>query len=123
MADLAHGFGTDLAIGPTGDLALSDGVELTRERVLRRLLTNPGDYLWHLDYGAGLGRFVGEPAGAARIQAVVRGQIFREAGVARAPEPVVEAREDHAGGLAVQVRYGDASGGAPRLLAFSIGGV
>lgn len=122
MADLALGFGDDLAIGPTGDLALSDGAGLTRERLLRRLLTNPGDYLWQLDYGAGLGRFVGEPAGAARIGAVVRGQIFKEAAVARTPEPVVDARDDHAGGLAVQIRYGDADGGQSQLLTFSVGG-
>jgi hypothetical protein len=122
MADLAHGFGADLAIGPTGDLALSDAAALTRERVLRRLLTNPGDYLWQLGYGAGLGQFVGQPAGAARIGAVVRGQIFKEAAVARAPEPVVDAREDHAGGLAVQVRYGDATSDQPQLLTFSVGG-
>lgn len=122
MADLAHDFGGDLAIGPTGDVALSDGPGLTRERVLRRLLTNPGDYLWQLDYGAGLGRFVGETVGAARLRAVVRGQIFKEAAVARSPEPVVEARDDRAGGLAVQIRYGDADGGQPQLLTFSVGG-
>jgi phage baseplate assembly protein W len=122
MADLAHGFGADLTIGPTGDLAVSDGAALTRERVLRRLLTNPGDYLWQLDYGAGLAQFVGQPASAARIRAVVRGQIFKEAAVARSPEPVVQARDDNAGGLAVQLRYGDAAGGQPQLLTFSVGG-
>jgi hypothetical protein len=123
MPDLAHGFGGDLVIGPTGDLALSAGPALTRERVLRRLLTNPGDYLWQLDYGAGLGRFVGQPGSAAGIAAVVRGQIFREAAVARAPEPVVAARDDHAGGLAVEIRYADAGDSAARVLAFTVGGV
>jgi hypothetical protein len=123
MADLAHGFGADLAIGPTGDLALSDGAALTRERVLRRLLTNPGDYLWQLGYGAGLGRFVGGPADATRIRAVIRGQIFKEAAVARTPEPVVSARDDHAGGLAVDVRYGDATDAGPQLLSFTVGSV
>jgi hypothetical protein len=123
MADLAHGFGADLAIGPTGDLALSDAAALTRERVLRRLLTNPGDYLWQLDYGAGLGRFVGQPADATRIRAVVRGQIFKEAAVARTPEPVVVARDDHAGGLAVDIRYADGPAGGPQLLSFTVGSV
>lgn len=120
MADLAHGFGADLVVGPTGDLALSDGPVLTRERVLRRLLTSPGDYLWALDYGAGLARFVGEPVAAGVLAAVVRGQIFREAAVARTPEPVVEARADGVGTLAVAVRYADAAGGA-QAVSFSVG--
>ena len=89
MQDLSHEFGADLAAGPTGDLALADGVALGRQRVLRRLLTNPGDYIWQPEYGAGLGRFVGEPASPQRIRAVVLSQVFREAAVARSPEPVV----------------------------------
>lgn len=121
MPDLAHAFGADLVIGPTGDLALSAGPALTRERVLRRLLTNPGDYLWQLDYGAGLGRFVGQPGSAGAIAAVVRGQIFREAAVARSPEPAVSARDDPAGGLAVTIRYADAGDQNPRALAFTVG--
>ena len=64
MPDLAHEFGADLQAGPTGDLALADGAALGRQRVLRRLLTNPGDYIWHPTYGAGLARFVGHPFGS-----------------------------------------------------------
>ena len=122
MADLAHEFGADLTIGPTGDLALADAASLTRQRVLRRLLTNQGDYIWQLGYGAGLGQFGGAPAAAARIGAVVRGQIFKEAAVARSPEPVVDARDDHDGGLAVAIRYADIADAAPQLLSFTVGG-
>ena len=43
MVDLALQFGGDLAVGPTGDLELADGSVLTQQRVLRRLLTNPGE--------------------------------------------------------------------------------
>ena len=46
MPDLAHQFGADLVAGATGDLAVVDGPALGRQRVLRRLLTNPGDYIW-----------------------------------------------------------------------------
>lgn len=94
-----------------------------RLRVLRRLLTNPGDYVWQPSYGAGLGRFVGSPASAERIRAVVRGQIFKEAAVARDPEPVIEVEAGVDGVTVVRVRYADADTGGSQVLDFSIGGV
>ncbi len=121
MFDLAHQFGSDLAVGPTGDLATVSGPGLGQQRVLRRLLTNPGDYIWQLGYGAGLARFVGQPADATRIRAVVRSQIFRETAVARTPESVVEVVSDGAGTVSAQVSYADADTGATQLLGFTLG--
>jgi hypothetical protein len=81
--DLDHDFGGDLALGPTGDLATVTGTVLGQQRVLRRLLTNAGDYIWHLAYGAGLPAVIGTPVDAVTIEGMVRGQIFLEAAVAR----------------------------------------
>src|ERR1700739_2948205 len=103
MADLSHLWGSDLQVSPTGDLALATGTALTQQRILRRLLTNPGDYIWQLDYGAGLPRFVGTPGAAAGIQAVIRGQICLEPSVAQAPEPVIDVQSDQAGTVYVQI--------------------
>jgi len=121
MPDLSHEFGADLAAGPTGDLALATGVALGRQRVLRRLLTNPGDYIWQPDYGAGLGRFVGQPAAPERIRAVVRSQIFRERSVARSPEPVVEVQAGDDGRVFVAIRYADADSGETMSISFRVG--
>ena len=121
MPDLSHEFGADLLAGPTGDLAVAEGAAQDRQRVLRRLLTNPGDYIWQPEYGAGLGRFVGSPAAPERIRAVVRSQIFREPAVARSPEPVVEVRSDGQGGVFVAIRYADAGSGETQSLGFSVG--
>ena len=121
MPDLSHEFAGDLLAGPTGDLALSEGAVLGRQRVLRRLLTNPGEYIWAPEYGAGLGRFVGQPASAERIRAVVRSQIFRERAVARSPEPVVDVRAGDDGRVEVSIRYADAETGATQALSFSVG--
>ena len=120
MADAWHQFGNDLVVGPTGDIAVATEATLGQQALLRRLLTNPGDYIWDMRYGAGLGRFVGSPADAARIHAVVRGQVFKEAAVARHPEPVIEVASDQAGVVAVQVRYADAAGGATQNLSFKV---
>lgn len=121
MADLSHEFGAELATGPTGDLALVAGVTLGRQRVLRRLLTNPGDYIWQPDYGAGLAQFVGQPVAAERIRAVVRSQIFKEAAVARTPEPVIEVQAGSDGRVLVAIRYADAPSGETQLLSFPVG--
>ncbi len=121
MADLAHQFGSDLVLGPTGDLAVVEGTALGQQRVLRRLLTNPRDYIWQLRYGAGLARFVGQPAAAARIGGVIRAQMRREAAVARTPEPMVDVQAGRAGEVYVSVRYADAISGATQVLSFQLG--
>lgn len=122
MADLWHQFGADLTVGPTGDIATTSGSDVTQQRVLRRLLTNPGDYIWQPDYGAGLGQFVGQPAATQRILGVIRGQIFNEASVARSPEPVVDISATFGGVVTTQIRYSDSSSDATQLLSFSVGG-
>jgi phage baseplate assembly protein W len=120
MADASLLFGGDFLISPTGDLAIADESVLVRERLLRRLLTNPGDYIWQPDYGAGLGRFVGQPASAARIRAVVRGQIFREAAVARSPEPEIAVQAGPDGTTVVRIRYAQAATGQSQALSFTL---
>jgi hypothetical protein len=124
MADISHQWGSDLTTGPTGDLAVATGAALGQQRVLRRLLTNPGDYIWQSDYGAGLARFIGLPGNVLAIRAVVRSQIFKEAAVARSPEPVIDVTLDPsgaAGTVYVHVRYVDADSGQTQILSFSVG--
>ena len=38
MTDIAHNFGNDLAIGPTGDLAVATGNFEVQQRILRALV-------------------------------------------------------------------------------------
>ena len=108
MADLQMSWTGDLSSSPTGDLATVSGPEMGTERVLRRLLTNPGDYIWHPEYGAGLARFVGQPIDVAGIQALIRAQMRLEPAVAEVPEPVIQVQSDPGGSLSVQIRYADA---------------
>ena len=113
MPDASLTWGGDLAPGPTGDLASISGPALGRQRVLRRLLTNPGDYVWQSDYGAGLARFIGQPASHAAIRAAIRAQIFREPAVARQPEPVIDIASGPPGTLSITVSYVDAGSAEP----------
>jgi phage baseplate assembly protein W len=127
MTDLSHQWGSDLIVGPTGDLATVTGAALGQQRVLRRLLTSPGDYIWQPDYGAGLAQFIGSPTDAAQIRAVVRSQIFQEAAVAQSPEPVIDVQvgPSGAGGIGnvyVHIRYVDAESQSTQTLSLSVGG-
>ncbi|MDR3536529.1 MAG: hypothetical protein P4L71_08515 [Acetobacteraceae bacterium] len=125
MGDAWHEWGTDLSTGPKGDLAVADDQTLGQQRILRRLLTNPGDYIWHLDYGGGLGAFVGQPAAASQIASVVRAQMFLESSVARDPEPEVVVDTSGfagSGSIFVKIQYTDAEQGDTQVLQFSLPG-
>ena len=118
MPDLAHLWGNDLSWSSTGDLAIVDTPSVTQQRVLRRLLTVPGDYIWSLDYGAGIASFVGQPGAATAIVSAIRGQIFKEVDVAQTPAPLIDLLPDQAGNMYVQVTYADATLGTTQTIAF-----
>lgn len=120
MADLSLVFGGDLAISATGDLALADAQNLTQQRVLRRLLTNPGDYVWQLNYGAGLGQFVGRVGAPALISGVIRTQMRLEKEVMQSPAPSVSTMSADNGSVQTAINYADALTGQTALLSFSI---
>ena len=123
MADASHQWGSDLMIGATGDIGTVAGPLLGQQRVLRRLLTNPGDYIWQLDYGAGLARFIGQPINPLQIRAVIRSQIFKEATVARQPEPLIDvqiAPGGASGPVYVSIRYVDAESSQTQVISFSV---
>jgi hypothetical protein len=118
MADLGHYWSGDVGFSASGDLLLASGSEAGKQRVLRRLLTNAGDYLWALDYGAGLPARIGELRDTAAIEAVVRRQMLLEPAVAADPPPEVTVTEI-TNGVSVSIRYRDAVTGEPVLLGFN----
>lgn len=109
MIDLHLIWGEDLETSTLGGLSEVHEPQLGTERVLRRLLTNPGAYVWHPEYGAGLAQYVGQPVDPESIQSVVLEQMRLEAAVAASPEPVVRVQSDGSGSLFLQVRYADAN--------------
>ncbi len=122
MPDLDMGWSGDLSTTPTGDLLLVDAPGLGTERVLRRLMTNPGDYIWHPDYGAGLAQFVGQPANARGVEALILAQMQLESAVAQVPEPVITVQSDPGGSLYVQIRYADADSANSSALTINLPG-
>ena len=98
----------DLSVGPSGDIGVAPGQTEVQQRIVRRLLTNPGDYIWHASYGAGLGSYVGKPYSPTLIEGTILSQLQREILVAAHPSPTVQTTQSVAGsfsGTAVTVQY------------------
>lgn len=119
MHDLYHFTGGDLEPSSTGDLRTALGSVRTKQRILRRLLTNPGDYLFHPEYGAGLGKKVGEAVQPGEWKALISGQMLLEEAVAHYPPPVVKLVLIE-GGVSVSIVYTDALTGTPETLHFDV---
>jgi phage baseplate assembly protein W len=121
MADLHLTWGGDLALEPGGDLLLVDGDGLGLQRVLRRLLTNPGEVTFHDGYGAGLGTYVGQPAAPQRVAALIRAQAVQEQAVKRTPTPQVAVTSTQDGTLTAALSYTSAVTGAGQTLTIQPG--
>jgi hypothetical protein len=119
MKDLNHYVGDDLSLSPTGSLSPVEGIERGKQRILRRLITNPGDYLFHTDYGAGLGRYVGALTNIPEIIALIRGQILLEGCVSKKPAPIISVSSSNET-LSVNISYTDAPLGESVTLSFEV---
>lgn len=120
MADLDHSFGGDLVFSGVGGYQTVIGSDLGRQRVLRRLLTTPGEYIFHPNYGAGITRFIGQPASQQRIAALVRAQMFQEAAVARSPPPTIVVTINSDDTVQINITYTDADTKAPVFLQVAV---
>lgn len=105
---------------PTGDLLIADGTIEGEQRVLRRFLTSPGTYIWHLEYGAGLPNYVGQPAIVLSVAALMKAQMMLEDVVSQVPLPTVGVRSNPAGYMTADVKYVDAETGQPVNLTFDV---
>lgn len=121
MTDLAHVMGSDLQISPSGDLAIVSGDDETQQRVLHRLLTSAGTYIWQLSYGAGLPSIIGSVASQQQITAIIRAQMRLEAAVLAIPEPSVVLTSGQVGEVSATISYTDAVSGNEQTLALSSG--
>ncbi|HKT53508.1 MAG TPA: hypothetical protein VJP88_03590 [Caulobacteraceae bacterium] len=119
LLDIDHAFGGDLGVGVTGDLGTVGSVKRSQQRVLRRLLTALKTYIFHLDYGAGVPRFVGAVVDLAEVETVIRGQMFLESSVMRSPAPTI-ALQALTDGVSVDISYDVAPDRQPASLNFNV---
>jgi hypothetical protein len=124
MAAIYHVWGEDLQVSVGGDLETASQITESDQAVLRRLLTNPGEYIFHPEYGAGLPRFVGADLSGGRyseIEAIVIGQMQLEDSVAQEPPPVASFQAAPSDGiLYCKIGYTWSQTGQRRTLSFSV---
>ncbi|HQU04795.1 MAG TPA: hypothetical protein PLT25_08760 [Acidocella sp.] len=116
MADVSHFFGNDLVLSSTGDLLTVADPDLTIQRIMRRILTAPGGYIWNPAYGCGLPSQIGQPTNLMAVQNAIRAQIFQESTVSPTPPPVVTLTGNPDGTFIANIVYTDATSGQSQTL-------
>ncbi|GBQ63890.1 phage tail protein [Ameyamaea chiangmaiensis NBRC 103196] len=115
MTTLAHMCGADLSLDAAGGLGMSSAAQETREMILRRLCTGSGDYIWQIQYGAGLPAMIGEPVDLSKIKSLVQSQILMEEGVDLFSLTDVSISQDNVGGVYCTISYSTASSAAQTI--------
>lgn len=120
--DVDQNFGEDINLTSLNDIAHVSGLLRSQQRVLRRLLTNPGDYIWHPTYGAGLAKYIGQSLSTDRydeIKSTITSQIFLEDSVSKDVQPEIRMQTIQ-GGIFVQINYVESISKNPIVLSFSV---
>jgi len=106
MTEIYHWVGNDLQLSASGGIQETSGVEASRQRIARRLITNPGDYIFHPEYGAGIPAYIGRLASQNEIKAVVLGQVLLESTVSKTTQPIVNVSQiAGTGNVTIDVTY------------------
>lgn len=119
LNDLIQWVGEDLSASATGDLGTVNADLRTQQRIVRRLVTNQGDYIFHPDYGAGLPGKIGDTADVPAIRGLIRTQLRLEEGVAQTPEPQITVTPI-TNGIAVGILYTSSVTRRPVSLSFNV---
>lgn len=119
LQDIDHTWGSDVALTPTGDFGRVSGLDRSKQRVLRRLMTPIKGYLFHRDYGGGLPERIGTILNLAEIRALIRTQMQLEASVSRA-SPIKVGVSQITNGVSVDLAYTALPDRQPVALSFDV---
>ncbi len=121
--DLHHYWGNDLSLSANGDLLSVDGVTETNQRILRGLMTAAPEYVFHADYGAAIGKHVGDAlsfADYSKIKSDIRSIVLRDPNVAALPAPMMDFKSLPTGYLTVSIVYTYKPTGQLQTLSFNV---
>lgn len=124
--DIYSDFGIDLVNTSTGDFDTVNGQLETQQRIIRRLLTTPGSYKEHPEYGAGLGAYIGQlmsPSVIDKIKGVIRAQLYLEDAVSKGTPPVITVYQNPSvlNNLQIGITYYEANTNQEYYLTFNAG--
>lgn len=93
-------------VTPAGDLTIVTGREALRQSLIRRWITNPGEWTTVPDYGAGARQYVkgrNTPALRAELESRIRAQTLRDKRVQSVTVVTVSQLEDGSAGIKISV--------------------
>lgn len=94
--DLALDWDKDLQVSAQGDLLQVTNLDLLKQRIIRRILTNKGALIFEPLYGAGLPQFVCavlSPDVKNEMKQRVIQEVYKEEAVVRDPGPEINFRQ------------------------------
>lgn len=105
--DVTQGVQADLAVTAGGDWVPVSDDEALRQAVIRRIITNPGEWQTLPDFGAGARLFLkakNTPSARQELEERIRGQLSQDVRVGRVTQVVVEFL-DSGQGLRISVQF------------------
>lgn len=105
--DVHHIIGDDILLDKSNDLAFVFDTDETNQRIMRRLFTNKGTYIWNAKWGASIPWRVGDTLSAEVYREIVneiRAAVLEDGNVAKDPLPEITI-EQSSNGLICYIRY------------------
>ena len=96
--DLALDWEGDLEVNARGGLKLTTGLDLLKQRIIRRIFTNKKEVLFTPDFGAGVPMYVQAgitPTVFGEIKQRVLQEVYKEEAVVRNPAPEINIQFTH----------------------------
>lgn len=113
-SDLAHWWGGDLSLSPTGDILTVENLDKDNQRIVRRICTNGktsgallGEYVFHPEYGGSAPWYIGRAKDGLMLQGIIRSQMYEEASVSHNPEPQIGTQLFPDGTFIATIQYAD----------------
>lgn len=116
-------YGGDILLTPARSIAVATGVDGVNQRILRRVISAAGNYLWHPKEGVGAGKDVGAVPNQqtlSRIKARINGAVLYDDDVAKSPAPMITFDTKIANLLSVTIKYTYAPTGQLQTLSFNL---
>lgn len=105
--DVHHIIGDDILLDKSNDLLFVFDTDETNQRIMRRLFTNKGTYIWNAKWGASIPWRVGDTLSAEVYREIVneiRAAVLEDDDVAKDPPPEITI-EQISNGLICYIRY------------------
>lgn len=120
--DIYHVIGNDLQLNASNDLAFVFDTDETNQRIMRRLFTNKGTYIWNPTWGASIPWTIGETLSVAAYKQIVNdvtAAVLEDKDVAQDPAPEITL-DTTDNGLICFIRYYNTSSDKHDTISFKV---